>query len=154
MFKFINKIEKDLIKNVSRIDEIRKEKVNIEERMQRLKFDYEDNEQLQEYIGLLEKQEELEIETAEISSQIYEEMVDIDMKDTTIGNTTIVLTKPTVRKSVDFKKFSEDYGPETEEYKKYVKISNVKGHITIKERVEKKVKRKIRGGKKVESKKN
>lgn len=93
------------------------------------------NKALQEYIEVRKELKAADEELANAKIYLYEGMMeeDIDSLDGTTCNVT--LKRPYVKTAIDTKKFLADFKPETAMYKTYVKETEVKGNITIKERL-------------------
>lgn len=126
----IKKLEdkfKRLDRKASDIENLKLEKEQIE-------GTYTDNEILQRYIAICKKIEKQEAKLSDkvLKDQLYVEMLDTD-KPRLVGNyLSISLTKPYIKTSVDSTKFIKDNKPGSKLYEKYVKETEVKGHVSIK----------------------
>ena len=130
-------------KIVKRVDEIRLQNIKIDERLKQLQYEFPENEQLQEYAGLLEIQDQIAEELEELKGSIYELMLLKDIPDITVGHTTATLTKPTKVRNVKLEDFITMFPEGTNEYIKCVKETERKGFVKFKDKVEKIVKRRI-----------
>lgn len=128
---------------VKRVDEIRLQNIKIDERLKQLQYEFPENEQLQEYTGLLEIQDQIAEELEELKGSIYELMLLKDIPDITVGHTTATLTKPTKVRSIKVDDFIEIFPEGTDEYTKCVKETERKGFVKFKDKVEKIVKRRM-----------
>ena len=128
---------------VKRVDEIRLQEIKIDERLKQLQYEFPENEQLQEYAGLLEIQDQIAEELEELKGSIYELMLSKDIPDITVGHTTATLTKPTKVRSIKVDDFIEIFPEGTDEYTKCVKETERKGFVKFKDKVEKIVKRRV-----------
>lgn len=128
---------------VKRVDEIRLQTLQIEDRLKQLQFEFPENDELQEYVGLLEIKEQILDELELLKDDIYNGMLDKDVSDLTIGHTTVTLTKPTKVRSIKMDTFLMYYPEGSDEYNNCVTVTERKGHIKIKDKVEKIVKRRV-----------
>lgn len=128
---------------VKRVDEIRLQENHIMDRLKQLQYEFPENEELQEYVGLLEIQDQIAEELEELKNDIYTGMLEKDVPDITVGHTTVTLTKPTKVRSVKLDDFIEIFPEGTNEYSKCVKETERKGYVKFKDKVDKFVKRRI-----------
>ena len=92
-----------------------------------------DNEELQDYIKLSEKSQELlsDMDNAK-KSYLYESAVKSPKTVMENKDVKVSLTMPYDKEEFDKTKFTQDYGPETEMYQKYVTKKSVKGNVKYK----------------------
>lgn len=121
----------DLMKD---LDVVRQNLIQYNERLKELQYSNPENEALQEYINTLELIRECTEDVNTFKAELYDTMLEEDVKSLTVGNTICTLVKPMEVKSLDLNKFLETYKPETPEYKNFVLINERKGHITIKDK--------------------
>lgn len=116
-----------------RINDIRIEQLQIEDELKRLEYDYPENEELQRYIKLLNRTADLDEEEKEVKEMLTESMAREELKSIESGNISVTYVAPTVMRKVNLDKFTKDYGPETEMYKKYVDETNKTDFVRITE---------------------
>ena len=131
-----------------RINDIRKEQLQIEDELKRLEYDFPENEELQRYIKLLNRTADLDEEEKEVKEMLTESMAREELKSIESGNISVTYVAPTILRKVNLDKFTKDYGPETEMYKKYVdetpktdfvRISEIKDKTNKKSKSKKKI---------------
>ena len=98
---------------------------------------YKDNDILKAYKELLGKKQNYEEELKLAKTYLYEDMLEEDETEMIGTNITVTLKKPYEKKSIDTDKFFEDNMPGSRLYKKYVKITTVKGNVNIKQNTDK-----------------
>lgn len=125
-----------------RISDIREEQLKIEDELKRLEYEYPENEELQQYIKLLNRTVELEEEEKEVKDMLTESMSREELKSIESGLISVTYVAPTIVRKVNLDKFTADYGPETEEYKKYVDETKRTDYVKIIEVKDKKTKTK------------
>ena len=123
----------EVMKALDDVDRAVAEEASLEYKKQMIEELYLDNEVLQDYIKVLAEIERVR-KVQEDAKQLYTQMheLNIDGFEGTFCN--IVLTKPYDRRQINSSKFFSDYKPESAEYKKYVEVKQVKGHITLKKK--------------------
>lgn len=92
-----------------------------------------DNEELQDYIKLIDKLAEIEsdMENAK-KTYLYESAVNSPNTPMENKDVKVSLTMPYEKEDFDKAKFTQDYGPETEMYQKYITKKPVKGNVKYK----------------------
>ena len=89
-----------------------------------------DNEELQDYIKLIDKLAEIESDMEDAKkTYLYESAIkspNIVMENKYVK---VSITLPYEKEDFDKSKFTKDYGPETEMYKKYITKKLVKGNV-------------------------
>ena len=128
---------KTIQEKVKRVDEIRRKLIDIDDKLQFLEFQCIDNTELQDYIKNLREKEALTEQLEKFKDLLYDQMSKEDVKDMTIGHTTVVLSKASTRTNFNTKLFLEDYQPNSDMYKRYITISDKKGFVKFKDKYKK-----------------
>ena len=124
-----NQLKSDFSKFTRLIRRYKKVQTELKE----LEMFNKDNAELQQYIKLLEKLDDISSDLDKArKGYLYESAIKVPNAVLENTDVKLTITMPYDKTEFDAKTFEEDYGPETEMYKKYMKIKSVKGNIKYK----------------------
>lgn len=105
----------------------------VQTELKELEMFNKDNAELQQYIKLLGKLDDISSDLDKArKGYLYESAIKVPNAVLENTDVKLTITMPYDKTEFDTKTFEEDYGPETEMYKKYMKIKSVKGNIKYK----------------------
>ena len=124
-----NQLNDDFSKFTKLIRRYKKIQTEIKE----LEMFNKDNVELQKYIKLLEKLDNISLDLDNArKGYLYESAIKVPNAELENSDVKLIVTFPYDKTDFDTKTFEKDYGPETEMYKKYMKTKSVKGNIKYK----------------------
>lgn len=135
---------------VKRLNDIKVEQLHIQEELKRLEYDFPENEELQNYIKLLNRIADLDDEVNSVKEMLTESMPNEGAKVIESGNIVVTYVAPTIIRKVNLDRFTKDYGPETEMYKKYVDENIKKDYVRVTEIYDRSNTKKSKSKRKVE----
>ena len=120
-----------IMKALEDVDKAVQDELSLTYKKMMMEQTYKDNEQLQEYIKLLEDLDKAR-QIQEGAKELYEKMNELNIENYDGAHCKVVLKRPYERRQINSTEFLKDFKPNSDMYKKYVEVKVIKGHVTLK----------------------